>query len=195
MKRGVCILHNTLRLSEWDWRSSLSNVFLRITVEEFTSSILTSLSYCAVAKCEQIYYTNFRICLQVKLREKPGESNDVERPTSIADRMSLLQGAQKDWQKRISLKDVKQFTVEGKLSMAGLCMTIFCSFVFYASQDGTQSSLKWMRYWKPVITFLSKFCTIRSRGRICISDLVQKRKVRGKVKIVLKLEICWTADR
>ena len=63
--------------------------------------------------------------MQVKLREKPGESNGVERPTGIADRMSLLQGAQKDWQKRISLKDVKQFTVEGKLSMAGLCMIIF----------------------------------------------------------------------
>ena len=68
--------------------------------------------------------------MQVKLREKSGDSNGLERPTSIADRMSLLQGAQKDWQKRISLKDVKQFTVEGKLSMAGLCMTIFvCLFV------------------------------------------------------------------
>ena len=43
--------------------------------------------------------------------------------------MSLLQGAQKDWQKRISQKDVRQFTVEGKLSMAGLCME-FCLYVF-----------------------------------------------------------------
>lgn len=66
------------------------------------------------------------LLLQVKMREKMRgvEANGVERPTSIADRMSLLEGAQKDWTKRISQKDVKQFTVEGKLSMAGLCMFV-----------------------------------------------------------------------
>ncbi len=43
-----------------------------------------------------------------------------ERPTSIADRMSLLEGAQKTWHKRVGEKDVKQFTVHGKMSMAGV---------------------------------------------------------------------------
>ncbi len=65
-----------------------------------------------------------------ELRDKKAQSMYVEgsesnghvseRPTSIADRMSLLEGAQKTWHKRVGEKDVKQFTVHGKMSMAGV---------------------------------------------------------------------------
>ncbi len=91
----------------------------------------------------------------MKLREKGkgdsgSDASGAERPTSIADRMSLLEGAQKDWHKRIVQKDVKQFTVEGKLSMAGLCMFRFfavtlpkakCKFSSLSESNGLQSFL------------------------------------------------------
>ena len=53
----------------------------------------------------------------VKLREKSGPK--AERPSSIADRLSKLEGSMDNWRDRLEEKDVKQFTVEGKMSMAG----------------------------------------------------------------------------
>jgi len=44
---------------------------------------------------------------------------DRVRPSGIANRLSCLEGAQANWRNRIDEKDVKQFTVEGKLSAAG----------------------------------------------------------------------------
>ena len=54
---------------------------------------------------------------EVRMREKRSERK--ERPTSIADRLSLLQGSQDSWRDRIEETDVKQFTVAGKLELTG----------------------------------------------------------------------------
>ena len=42
-----------------------------------------------------------------------------ERPTSLKDRISLLEGAQEGWKNRVEVKDNKEFTVEGKLEKQG----------------------------------------------------------------------------
>ena len=44
---------------------------------------------------------------------------DRLRPSGIANRLSCLEGAQANWRNRVGEKDVRQFTVEGKLSAAG----------------------------------------------------------------------------
>jgi len=41
------------------------------------------------------------------------------RPVSIADRLSLLQGAQESWRSKVEGSDATQFTVEGKLTKLG----------------------------------------------------------------------------
>ena len=38
---------------------------------------------------------------------------------SIADRLNCLEGAQEGWRGRVAEKDMKQFTVEGKMTQAG----------------------------------------------------------------------------
>ena len=53
---------------------------------------------------------------QVKRRDKVG--NLADRPSSIADRLSWLEGSQTTWTKRVEEKDNKKFTVEGKMSRA-----------------------------------------------------------------------------
>ncbi len=44
---------------------------------------------------------------------------DKPRPQSLADRLNLLKDAQEGWRSRVSEKDTKRFTVEGKMMAAG----------------------------------------------------------------------------
>ena len=48
-----------------------------------------------------------------------GPRTPCARPTSIADRLSLLQHTQEGWRGRVAEKDATQFTVEGKMSRLG----------------------------------------------------------------------------
>ena len=43
----------------------------------------------------------------------------TDRPSSIADRLSLLGNAQEGWRTRVAEKDMSRFTVEGKMTSAG----------------------------------------------------------------------------
>ena len=55
----------------------------------------------------------------VRLREKTGRG-PAQRPSSIQDRLSLLQGAQEEWRSKVEKdKDVEKLTVEGKMKTAG----------------------------------------------------------------------------
>ena len=45
----------------------------------------------------------------------------TDRPSSIANRLSLLGNAQESWRNRVGEKDMSRFTVEGKMSSAGAC--------------------------------------------------------------------------
>ena len=54
---------------------------------------------------------------EVKMRVRSDEKK--ERPTSIADRLTLLQDSQSSWKGRVEETDVKQFTVAGKLELTG----------------------------------------------------------------------------
>jgi hypothetical protein len=66
---------------------------------------------------------------EVKLREKKGP--DTPRPSSIADRLNLLETSQIGWKGRVEEKDAMRFTVAHKL--AGECcnanfpFTVVCS--------------------------------------------------------------------
>ena len=53
----------------------------------------------------------------VKMREKKGL--DMPRPSSIADRLTLLDTAQEGWKGRVGETDVKKFTIEHKLTASG----------------------------------------------------------------------------
>lgn len=53
--------------------------------------------------------------LDVQLRTHTNGTNR-DRATSIADRLSLLEDSSLKWKNRVEEKDVKQFTVEGKMS-------------------------------------------------------------------------------
>lgn len=57
--------------------------------------------------------------VRMRQRREDGEPAKM-RPTSIADRLSLLQGAREGWKTKVEEKDTTQFTVEGKLSRLGL---------------------------------------------------------------------------
>ncbi|XP_054168360.1 supervillin-like [Oppia nitens] len=52
---------------------------------------------------------------EVTLRVKSNENVGRVRTTSIADRLSLLEDSSQKWKNRVQEKDVKQFTVEGKM--------------------------------------------------------------------------------
>lgn len=52
--------------------------------------------------------------MEVKLREKVGNGNT--RPSSIADRLTLLNTAQMGWKERVEETDAKRFTVAHKLA-------------------------------------------------------------------------------
>ena len=54
----------------------------------------------------------------VKLRQKSAPSPG-RRPTSIADRLSLLQSSTEIWKEKVEDKDMAQFTVEGKMNRLG----------------------------------------------------------------------------
>ena len=54
---------------------------------------------------------------QVKMREKKGLN--APRPSSIADRLTLLDTAQEGWRGRVGETDVKKFTIEHKLTASG----------------------------------------------------------------------------
>ena len=54
---------------------------------------------------------------EVKLRDKAGRTG--ERPLSLAERLSWLEGAQEGWKHRVEEKDVHQFTVEGRMARTG----------------------------------------------------------------------------
>lgn len=67
--------------------------------------------------------------MEIKLREKVGAS--MARPSSIADRLNLLNTAQGGWKGRVEETDAKTFTVAHKL--AGNCLSIDVhSFIFCA---------------------------------------------------------------
>jgi len=55
----------------------------------------------------------------VKMREKRSEVA-MARPSSIADRLSLLEGSQEGWKGRIEETDVKKFTIEHKIIASGI---------------------------------------------------------------------------
>ena len=55
---------------------------------------------------------------KVILRNKAGP-NGSRNGSSIADRMSWLEGSQDSWRSRVSDTDAKKFTVEGKISNLG----------------------------------------------------------------------------
>ena len=57
----------------------------------------------------------------MKLRDKSARTGDKssDRPLSLAERLSWLEGAQDGWKSRVEEKDVKQFTVEGKMQRTG----------------------------------------------------------------------------
>lgn len=57
---------------------------------------------------------------RVKLGPQP-----TTRPESIADRLSLLRGAQEGWKAKVTEKDTKLFTVEGKLDRHGTRLKLF----------------------------------------------------------------------
>jgi len=60
------------------------------------------------------------------MRVKAESTNPNSRPTSIADRLSLLHGSREGWKSKVEEKDATQFTVEGKLSRLG---KIICSIL------------------------------------------------------------------
>ena len=44
-----------------------------------------------------------------------GRNTGTTRPVSLGDRLSKLQGAQTQWQKKVGDKDTEKFTVAGKM--------------------------------------------------------------------------------
>jgi supervillin len=54
----------------------------------------------------------------VKLRDRK-PANGGDRPLSLAERLSWLEGAQDGWKNRVEEKDVKQFTIEARLAKSG----------------------------------------------------------------------------
>lgn len=50
---------------------------------------------------------------EVKIREKKGDA--MPRPSSIADRLNMLETSQIGWKGRVEESDAKQFTLEHKL--------------------------------------------------------------------------------
>merc|ERR1719495_2942801 len=51
----------------------------------------------------------------VQLRRHQGVGAPAARPVSLMDRMSKLNQAQNQWQRKVEDKDTKKFTVEGKM--------------------------------------------------------------------------------
>ena len=66
---------------------------------------------------------------EVRLRDKVSPAKDA-RPTSIADRLTLLEGSQQGWKTKVDEKDVKQFTVEGKMGRLGEHVVSVCLFAW-----------------------------------------------------------------
>ena len=57
---------------------------------------------------------------QLQLESSVDVDDEIEpRPTSIAQRLSLLFESQDSWKSKVEEKDVTQFTVEGKITRLG----------------------------------------------------------------------------
>ncbi|CAG2118563.1 unnamed protein product [Medioppia subpectinata] len=59
----------------------------------------------------------------VELRVPTNGHSNRKRATSIADRLSLLEDSSVKWRNRVQEKDVKQFTIEGKMSETDIAVT------------------------------------------------------------------------
>lgn len=77
----------------------------------------------------------------VVLRDKKDSGEGSERPrlrpTSIADRLSLLHSSKETWRDKVEEKDIKLFTVEGKMSRLGIRLHIVSQFLLLLEMRNT----------------------------------------------------------
>lgn len=79
--------------------------------------------------------------VEVKLREKKGL--ELSRPSSIADRLNLLETSKIGWKGRVEEKDAVRFTVAHKL--AGKCWNVNFPFTVLCSVPENLCTILWKK--------------------------------------------------